>query len=100
MYCSLKERKYMNMNVGKKLDDDLMKSVSGGKLETSTDCSADEIVHYDSARTTCPLCGGSALVTKIFLMHDHTMCRMGQTCQNPSCRGYSWTYGPKLKSRG
>ncbi|MBR6399858.1 MAG: hypothetical protein IKS17_01360 [Firmicutes bacterium] len=86
----------MKLKFENKIDDDIMKNITGGTLEVSHETSADEMVHYDAARTSCPICGGSALEYKFYVTGDNCHCRLGQKCMKEGC-GYSWTIGGNLE---
>ncbi|MBQ6554197.1 MAG: hypothetical protein IJR45_00270 [Firmicutes bacterium] len=85
----------MKLKLENRIDDDVMKHITGGTLEVSHETSADEMEHFAAARANCPICGGTKFDYKFFVMGDNAHCRMGQKCLNEGC-GYSWTFGPNL----
>ena len=86
----------MKLKLDNRIDDTIMKHITGGTLEVSHETSADEMEHFEAARTKCPQCGGTSLDYKFYVLGDNAHCRLGQKCLNVGC-GYSWTFGPNLE---
>lgn len=84
----------MKIKLENKLDESLMEKITGGAGTTitiNTDHSADEMVCYPSALTTCPRCGAPAGQGLMVFMHGDGMGHYGQKCTSTAC-GYCWTY--------
>ena len=88
----------MKIKLENKLDEGIMNEITGGVGTTITinkDVSADEIVHYDAARTTCPICNSAATQNFMVIMHGNGTGSFGQKCTNPACN-YCWSYGSSI----
>ena len=85
----------MKLKFENKIDSEIMKHITGGTLEVSHETSADEMECFPTARTNCPICGGTSLDYKFYVVGDNAHCRLGQKCLKQGC-GYSWTFGSNL----
>ena len=58
----------MKLKLENRIDDDVMKHITGGTLEVSHETSADEMEHFAAARANCPSCGGMLFDYKFFVL--------------------------------
>ena len=84
----------MKIKSENKIDDSVMKHITGGALGVSHETSADEMEHFTAPLVQCPMCAGTSFEYKFFVLGSNSECRMGQKCLK--C-GYSWTFGVNLE---
>lgn len=86
----------MKLRLNNRVDEEIMKKITGGTLEVSRETSADEMECFPAAQQECPICHGTLLDYKFYVLGNHKQCRMGQKCLAQGC-GYSWTFGMNLE---
>lgn len=68
----------MKLKSENRSDDDIMKCITGGTLGVSHETSANEMERFSAPRTSCPICGGTALDHKFYVLGNNSQCRLGQ----------------------